>query len=88
MLLDKNSKYFLDLPKLRKSAKKYTITREFTSICISNFCKQKKINNMYTKFFTMASQNTALAIDWINKSIKERVKLTAAETVFHQGSVV
>lgn len=43
---------------------------------------------MYTKFYIMHSQNDKGAIDWIHKSVKERVKLNAQETVMHLGSTL
>ncbi|KAL4503348.1 hypothetical protein ABPG72_000954 [Tetrahymena utriculariae] len=86
ILLDKNSKFYLDFSKLQKSAKKYTITTEFASKCVSEFVKEKKNDNMYSKFYIMRSKNETQAIEWINKSIQERVKLNAAETVMHLGT--
>lgn len=42
MLLDKNSKFYLDFSKLQKSAKKYSISCEFASKCISEHVLEKK----------------------------------------------
>jgi len=88
ILLDVHSKFYLDFARLRKLAKKYTITHEFASSCVVNLAREKKMDNMYTKYYIMLGQNEKEAIEWIYRSVEERVKLSASETIMHLGSVL
>lgn len=78
ILLDVHSKYYLDFGKLRKLAKKYTITFEIASQCVIEMVERKPTDNMYTKFFILRGKNEKEAIEWIYHSVEERVKLSAA----------
>jgi len=88
ILLDVRSIFYLDFARLRKSAKKFTITHEFASSCVVSMAKEKKMDNMYTKYYIMLGENETKAIKWIYRSVEERVKLSASETIMHLGSVL
>jgi len=88
ILLDVRSIFYLDFSRLRKAAKKFTITHEFASSCVVSLAKEKKMDNMYTKYYIMLGENETTAIEWIYRSVEERVKLSAAETILHLGSVL